>query len=191
MFRQIRGLNFLYSDTMRRRAPGQQGTQEVNGFSSWHPECASYGDSRSDGVEGLETRSGYCDCPDLQELYEKRRGAISKERICDELEAKVNAEVDMENPSEKDRPLLETYKGAIQEFESAVEDYHVGLSHYVNSRKIDLVFYDKSKDEPSRKIDPKDIDEYLNASDVPITLNCHSCNQQIDEFAELVLSEHP
>ena len=40
-------------------------------------------------------------------------------------------------------------------------------------------------DKHSTKINSKDLDEYLNFSDLPITLNCYNCNQQIDIFEEL------
>ena len=34
----------------------------------------------------------------------------------------------------------------------------------------------------NKKINPDHFDEHLNSSDLPITLNCYNCNQQIDLF---------
>ena len=139
-------------------------------------ESRSYGNSRSDN-DGLERDNGYCGCPELQGLYEKRRTAESLEKRCEESEIIIN----LEEIPHKSMGLLGDYQRTLQEFVGAVEDYHKELTNYVHLRKVDLILCGE-KNKNFKKINPDHFDEHLNSSDLPITLNCYNCNQQIDLF---------
>jgi len=122
----------------------------------------------------LSEQNGYCECPDLQDLYGLKREAEKREQ--DQEPFKSTLIRDLE---ESNRSRLLTYVDLTQLFELKVQEYQVKLAGCFRegtakfqSHKFDGNVTDVKDREPEHS------DEGV------ITVNCNSCNQQIDVVSD-------
>jgi len=130
-----------------------------------------------DYLRKLEARNGYCGCPNLRELFEKRKQAEILELICNGFQS----ESDMDNPRQEDSAFLGDYKRNAEELNKAAEQYHVLLTETARRGELRFVLHDPAKAKPIGKIDYREVPALVgDGSDVIISVHCSSCNQQID-----------
>lgn len=128
-------------------------------------------------LEQLEKQNGYCDCPELKELFTKRKYAEGLEAKCNFFERNV----DLNNPLPEDKDFLEDYKNTAINSIHAMDDYHHLLDEYLQKNKVKLLFHSLENPNKSKTISLKRTNELVNAKENPIiTYNCSNCEQQID-----------
>jgi hypothetical protein len=127
-------------------------------------------------LERLESKNGYCDCPELQELFNERKVAENLSVRCQFF--KDNAE--FEHPTESDRKFLLDYRNAIEDLNSVARLYHIDLRKKVEAGEVSLTLHDIQTLSKFR-ISPRRMKELLDKAQKPIiTYNCSLCSQQID-----------
>lgn len=133
--------------------------------------------NREQYLEQLEQKNGYCRCPKLADLFEKRRAAISLEARCSSL--KDNA--DLDNPQSSDINFLQHYKTEVEALKRAVEEYHSAMYSHTNLREIYLAIHDSDNKKVVAGLPIHEAKRVLmNVSNPIITAHCLNCNQQID-----------
>ena len=123
----------------------------------------------------LGTRNGYCGCPEMGPLYEKRKEAGKLEAEC----TRLNKEVDLNEPRERDRAFLESYERATHDLKRASESYHVVLTRFVKERRVKLRLHNLERATAFEEVSPEIVRELLKKHNI-ITIHCSGCDQQID-----------
>jgi hypothetical protein len=123
----------------------------------------------------LTSENGYCSCPPLQNLFELRKRADKLEALADFYKGNV----DLENPVEADREILEDYRDTAEQLHEAAEDYHVSLTHHIKAEKLYLTLHDPKRLHPLAKIGFKET-QNLTGRGAIMTIHCANCDQQID-----------
>lgn len=124
----------------------------------------------------LEKQNGYCNCPDLSKLFERRKYAESLEAKCDFFKQNAN----LENPEPSDRQFLEDYREAAQQLEDAAQQYHRDLTTLATEGKLKFMLHDEEKCCPVGSISREVASYLLDKGEPIITIHCSECNQQID-----------
>jgi len=132
--------------------------------------------SQEEYTRNLEAQNGYCQCPDLAELYDKRKIAEGIEAKCEFFRRNV----DLGNPQPEDREILEKYQSAATNLEKAAGNYYVLLTNMIDERKLKLVLHHHKKLRALKSVDVDKALRLLRSFDAIITIHCLSCNQQID-----------
>ena len=110
-------------------------------------------------LDNLRRNNGYCECPELQPLYDIRKKAEKLERECDSL----GEGLDLDNPRKGDIFRLTAYRNATEKFIAEVNHYHNNLHTFLIQGKVKKVLHESEDKENSTR-----------------TFNCAFCNQQID-----------
>lgn len=132
---------------------------------------------RQEYLVKLENESGYCKCPELNGLFEKRRGV-------EKLEAKCrfyHDNVDLENPRGGDGRFLREYRGGVEELRDAVKNYRNAIRDEAQIGHIELKFHGSWELNVPRKVSFGEACEIQKINDFTIlTAHCKRCEQQID-----------
>ncbi len=107
--------------------------------------------------EELDKKSGYCNCLELQPLFEQRKKAVKLEKICDSFKAELGE--DVENLNSKDRELLVKYKEKAEQLENESNKYHSMINQFLRKEHLKI-----------------DAAEKFGVN----TIHCNYCGQQID-----------
>jgi hypothetical protein len=125
----------------------------------------------------LERQNGYCECPELQALFKKRREAEKLEAKCDFFAGNVN----LEEVNNQDGQFLSGYKKAAEGLHTAVEDYRVSIRKEARNAKLRLRFHDLESETAPRIVSYKNACEIQKEHDSQIiTAHCLRCDQQVD-----------
>jgi hypothetical protein len=135
--------------------------------------------NKEEYLKYLMEKSKYCSCPSLSELSKIGKDSEKLERICDEFYVAL----DLENPKIEDLNKILDYSNACKKFEASVEDYKSQLSFLLNKGdlKLNLHYHNQvchNKVWKKREIKNSSLAKFPKES--IITLNCASCNSQID-----------
>jgi hypothetical protein len=90
--------------------------------------------NREDYVLELEKENGYCECPELQRLYDKRRKVEKLEKECEEF----NIDADFSEIRNEDLRYWEDYRDRIGELDRANENYVDTLQDYLERESVVL-----------------------------------------------------
>lgn len=124
--------------------------------------------------KSLEPRSGYCACPQLQELFKARKEALGIQQQCDSLKA----EADLEDPNPSDLRYLIGYKDAVKKFRDSVSCYYALLDTSAKQKQISFRAHEGKGLE--REISFLEAKQLLKKKKIPVTIHCSRCRQQID-----------
>tara|TARA_Y100000034_G_C6649653_1_gene284256 strand:- start:65 stop:475 length:411 start_codon:yes stop_codon:yes gene_type:complete len=127
-------------------------------------------------LQQLESQNGYCECPDLQDLFATRRHAEALEAKCDVF----SRNVDLENPQEEDRQILLDYREAAEQLEKSTREYHSSLTDTIRIGKSKMILHDTKRFIPHTEISYEHASSLLEQGDPVITIHCNTCDQQID-----------
>ena len=135
-------------------------------------------------IAQLERQNGYCECPELQELFEKRRKLEALEASCSSFERNT----DFENPRPEDIDFLLAFRKVVGKYPDQKDAYFTELGASAERGDVRLVLHDTERFFPSE--DNISIDEVyamteIEGRDALVTVNCNSCNQQIDTVDEV------
>lgn len=130
--------------------------------------------TKEEYLKQLIDKNNYCNCPPLSDLSKVGRELEKLEKICNEFDRTL----DLENPKREDLDNLLDYLSTRKKFEKNVEDYNSQLSSLLNKGYLKLNLHVYKGSWKKRKISTKSLKKLSKKS--IITINCASCNQQID-----------
>lgn len=119
---------------------------------------------RKEYLQHLRTLNSYCNCPALAELFNQRRKMKKLEQLCD----RYQAESDTESPKQGDEDFLRLYLEKVLELEEEGVKYGFMLARHIQQKLLK-----ETENTDNGRIRPQ-----------IISINCASCNQQIDIIAE-------
>jgi len=125
-------------------------------------------------IQYLESKGDSCDCPELSELFQIRKKAEKLERICDEF----NERLDLENPKKEELDIILDYYSTYKKLEGAITHYKLQMTSLLNKENLKLNLHVNNGSWKVKNISLKEL-EYFSPSSI-ITINCSSCDQQID-----------
>ena len=137
--------------------------------------------NKEEYLEKLEQRSGYCPCPDLTELYNKRKDARDLEAKCEFF--KSNA--DLDNPKKEDEKYLRDYKEEVGKLKSAVQMYYRELHKKADEGRVYFALHDPREEKIVESLPFHRAKRLLREYEPIISVHCNSCNQQIDVVSSI------
>jgi len=130
----------------------------------------------------LDKQNGYCECPPLAELFERRKEVVGLENRCD----LYRADVDLDNPKSEDKQFLLGYKKAAKSLKAERTGYYVELSQLISSGDLRPKIHDEAtQSSDSISVNPEQIIQLIEKTDAIISLHCARCDQQIDVAEKL------
>ena len=136
--------------------------------------------NREEYIEHLRKQNGYCDCPGLADLFEKRKKASALEAKCNFFKGNVN----LDQANSGDLPFLEDYKKNIDDLKESINKYHSTLTGLASRGKIKLILHDSQGFYPLREISLESDSDLLDEKDSIATIHCSRCDQQIDLYSQ-------
>jgi hypothetical protein len=118
-------------------------------------------------MKNLIEQNGYCGCPELEKLYSLKRDAERTEEQLSGLSKTVDEDIRSGNGSR-----LLTLKDLSAVLERKIEHYQAKLAEEYKQRRVKFKLHlDDSV---------TDYDNSITPEKGVLTINCSSCNQQID-----------
>ncbi len=132
--------------------------------------------NREEYAAQLESKNGYCECPELQSLYGERKGVeglVGRYNL-------LKRNIDFDGQSEEDRTFIRIYEGTERALHSATDKYRESACRQIKSGNLVLRLHDAENFRPLRDISARDFLKLQNTKRPIITTHCNSCNQQVD-----------
>lgn len=131
-------------------------------------------------IEQLEQQNKYCECPDLKELFEKRKTARGLETKCDFLKGNV----DLDKPMPQDESILQDYKGESEQLRRASESYHNALYQNALDAQVYFEMHEPETIHNPRKIQFEEVEPLFRDNKGKIvSIHCSFCDTQFDVLA--------
>ncbi len=134
--------------------------------------------NREDYLEKLDSQNGYCNCPEVQQLYERRIKAGKLEARCNFMRANI----DLKHPAPEDKQFLEAYNESSEELSSGVNSYQSLLTTSIG-RSLRLILHNPRTFQAEKEISHDEAVKLSEDKEYIITIHCATCRQQIDVFA--------
>lgn len=132
--------------------------------------------NRQEYIEKLMQGNGYCECPDLAKLFEKRKAAMDLEARCNFF--KHNA--DLEKPLPRDRAFIRDYQEEVRRLKSAVQTYYHSLYEHAAQDKVYFALHDATQEKVTEILHFERAQRLLREGEPIISIHCNRCEQQID-----------
>ncbi len=130
---------------------------------------------RQEYLEQLKQRNGYCKCPALKELFDKRREANRLEKSC----AFFKSNADLDNPQREDLEFLKEFSLEIENMKKSIKEYYKYLYRHASEGKVYYALHDPIG-EKSEIITAIKALNLIKENKSIITMHCPGCKQQID-----------
>ena len=132
---------------------------------------------REEYISLIRELNGYCDCKDLEALFDLRRKVVFLDENCHNLENSIS---DFENPKQEEKVPLIILNEKKADLENLIDNqYYPKLNNFIEQKKLKLYYHNEKNNYKKKEISSVEAHNLLEQNKI-ITIHCYKCDQQID-----------